>query len=54
MSQIKIAQAIATIAHRGQTDKAGQPYIDQPRRVAADLRGEPSELDGVDRGQEAP
>jgi hypothetical protein len=34
MSQIEIAKAIATLAHRGQTDKAGEPYIEHPRRVA--------------------
>ena len=28
------AQAIAAAAHEGQTDKAGAPYIDHPRRVA--------------------
>lgn len=33
-NQIAIAKAIATIAHLGQTDKAGNPYIDHPRRVA--------------------
>lgn len=32
-----IAKAIATIAHLGQTDKAGKPYINHPRRVAEAL-----------------
>ncbi|MBT2548095.1 phosphohydrolase [Arthrobacter sp. ISL-65] len=31
------AKAIATIAHRFQTDKIGVPYIEHPRRVAAKL-----------------
>ena len=31
------ARAIATQAHSGQTDKAGQPYIEHPERVAARL-----------------
>jgi len=30
-----IADFVATRAHSGQTDKAGAPYIDHPRRVAA-------------------
>ena len=32
---------LATIAHRGQVDKAGKPYIDHPRRVAGRLAGGP-------------
>jgi len=34
------AQRIATVAHAGQTDKAGQPYIGHPGRVAARLTGD--------------
>lgn len=30
-----VARAIATIAHAGQTDKTGAPYIGHPERVAA-------------------
>lgn len=33
--QLLIAETIARIAHEGQTDKNGQPYIDHPRAVAA-------------------
>jgi len=33
--QVVIAKAIATIAHRGQVDKAGVPYIEHPARVVA-------------------
>jgi (p)ppGpp synthase/HD superfamily hydrolase len=36
---IAVAEAIAVLAHRGQTDKAGEPYIGHPRRVAARLTG---------------
>ncbi len=40
MSEPTIADAdrLAERAHRGQTDKAGQPYIDHPRAVAEMLR----------------
>jgi (p)ppGpp synthase/HD superfamily hydrolase len=36
-SEVAAAKAIATIAHRGQTDKIGVDYIEHPRRVAARL-----------------
>ncbi|MFC9335841.1 phosphohydrolase [Arthrobacter sp. NPDC057009] len=32
--EVAAAKAIATIAHRFQTDKLGDPYIEHPRRVA--------------------
>ena len=34
---VTIARTIALIAHLGQTDKAGAPYIAHPRRVAESL-----------------
>ena len=33
------AEKLATDHHRGQTDKADQPYIDHPRRVAQRVSG---------------
>ena len=36
-SEVAAAKAIATIAHRGQTDKVGVTYIEHPRRVAGRL-----------------
>jgi (p)ppGpp synthase/HD superfamily hydrolase len=35
--QSELAQAIAYVAHSGQSDKAGRPYIEHPARVAASL-----------------
>ncbi|MDQ0863750.1 phosphohydrolase [Arthrobacter globiformis] len=35
--EVAAAKAIATIAHRFQTDKIGVPYIEHPGRVAARL-----------------
>jgi len=32
---VRVARSIAIHAHAGQTDKAGMPYVDHPRRVAA-------------------
>lgn len=37
LEQVELARQIATTAHAGQTDKAGRPYIDHPRRVASRL-----------------
>lgn len=31
---VAVAELIAEIAHRGQVDKAGKPYVEHPRRVA--------------------
>ena len=35
--QIAAAEQVATDAHAGQTDKAGRPYLDHPRRVATQV-----------------
>ena len=37
---LKRADAFAEAKHRGQTDKAGRPYIEHPRAVAEKLDGE--------------
>lgn len=34
---VRLADAVAERAHRGQVDKAGAPYVGHPRRVAARL-----------------
>jgi (p)ppGpp synthase/HD superfamily hydrolase len=36
-TEVAVARAIAVLAHRGQTDKAGKPYIEHPTRVARTL-----------------
>lgn len=38
MQTIENADLLARTAHRGQVDKAGNPYIDHPRAVAEALR----------------
>ncbi len=40
---VAVARAIATIAHRGQTDKSGVAYIGHPERVAARV-AQPSQI----------
>lgn len=32
---VLIAEVVATVAHEGQTDKAGEPYIEHPKRIAS-------------------
>ena len=36
MNRVEFAQALASFAHDGQTDKGGKPYIEHPMAVAAE------------------
>jgi (p)ppGpp synthase/HD superfamily hydrolase len=47
MSHLEKAIAIAVEAHRGQTDKAGQPYILHPLRMMLRLDGEAEQIVAV-------
>ncbi len=47
MPTIEDAIALAVEAHRGQRDKAGQPYILHPLRVMFRLDGETEQIVGV-------
>lgn len=47
MDQIAAAEQVASGAHAGQTDKAGRPYLDHPRRVAARVQATTSNPDAV-------
>lgn len=40
MSKVELAICLASIAHDGQTDKVGEPYIFHPLRVALSLNSE--------------
>lgn len=40
MDWVALARTLATEAHAGQIDKAGQPYIGHVARVAAAVRGD--------------
>ena len=47
MDHITTAEQLATAAHTGQTDKAGRPYLDHPRRVAARVQATTNDPDAV-------
>lgn len=47
MAGIEEAVEIALAAHRGQTDKAGQPYVLHPLRLLAEMRTEPEQIVAV-------
>lgn len=50
MDQIAAAEQVASGAHAGQTDKAGRPYLDHPRRVAARVQTTTGDPDAVAAG----
>ena len=45
--KVMLADRYAEEKHRGQTDKAGLPYITHPRAVAAQLDGETEKIVGL-------
>ena len=47
MSNLESAIALSIAAHRGQVDKAGQPYILHPLRVMLQLESEPERIVAV-------
>lgn len=47
MTTLSEAITIATTAHDGQTDKAGQPYILHPLRVMGAMKNEPDRVAAV-------
>jgi (p)ppGpp synthase/HD superfamily hydrolase len=44
MATLDDALEIAVTAHRGQTDKAGQPYILHPLRLVSQMRTAPEQM----------
>ncbi len=47
MATLEDAIEIAVAAHRGQTDKAGQPYVLHPLRLMVQMRDEPAQIAAV-------
>ena len=45
-TDVEAAKALATRMHEGQTDKAGQPYITHPQRVAGRLESPEAKVVG--------